>query len=37
MAVSETPVRGSHFNKVATQTAWRHLAVLERDSNTGTS
>ena len=33
-AVSETPVRGSLFNKVASLTYWTHLTVLERDSST---
>ena len=33
-ASSETPVRGSFFNKVASLTAWRLLTVLERDCRT---
>ena len=36
-AGSETTVRGSLFNKVASLTTWTHVAVLERDSSTGTS
>ena len=36
-AGSETTVRGSLFNKVASLTTWTHLTVLERDSSTGTS
>ena len=36
-AGSETIVRGSLFNKVASLTTWTHLTVLERDSSTGTS
>ena len=31
MAGSETPIRGSLFNKVASVTAWKDLTVLERD------
>ena len=31
------PVRGSLFNKAASLTGWRHLAVLERDSRAGIS
>ena len=30
MAGSETPNWGSLFNKVASVTAWKHLAVLEK-------
>ena len=37
MTGSETPVRGSLFNKVRSLTAWTHLTVLERNSNTGVS
>ena len=37
MAVSETPVLGSLFNKVESLTAWAHLTVLERDSSTAIS
>ena len=37
MAGSETPVRGSFFNKIASLTAWRLLTVLERDGCTGIS
>ena len=33
-ASSETPVRGSFFNKVASLTAWWLLTVLERDWRT---
>ena len=36
-AVSETPVPGSLFNKVASLTYRTHLTVLERDSSTGIS
>ena len=32
-AYSENPVRGSFFKKVASLTAWKLLAVLERDSH----
>ena len=35
MAGSETPIRGSLFNKVASVTAWKHLTVLERDPSKG--
>ena len=34
-AGSKTRVRGFPLNRVASLTAWRPLAVLERDSNTG--
>ena len=34
-AGSETPVRGSLFNKVASLTAWTHLTVLEAEAATG--
>ena len=34
-AGSETPVRGSLFNKVASLTAWTHLTVLEAEVATG--
>ena len=37
MAVSETPVWGCLFNKVASLTAWTHLAILDRHPNTGAS
>ena len=36
-AGSETPVRGSVFNKFANLTAWTHLTVVERDPSTGIS
>ena len=36
-AGSETPLRGSFFNKVISLTAWRLLTVLERDCRTGVS
>ena len=35
MAGSETPILGSLFNKVASMTAWTHLAVLERTPSKG--
>ena len=35
MADSKTTVWGFLSNKVASLMAWRSLAVLERDSNTG--
>ena len=35
MAGSETPIRGSLFNKVASMTTWKHLTVLERDPSKG--
>ena len=35
MAGSETPIRGSLFNKVASMTAWKHLTVLERNPSKG--
>ena len=31
MAGSETPNWGSLFNKVASVTAWKHLAVIEKN------
>ena len=36
-AGSETPVRGSLFNKEASLTAWGPLTVLERDLSAGIS
>ena len=35
MAGSETPVRGSFFNKVESLTARTHLTVLEAEAATG--
>ena len=35
MTGSETPIRWSLFNKVASETTWKYLAVLERDSSKG--
>ena len=35
IAGSETPIRGSLFNKVANMTAWKHLTVLERYPSKG--
>ena len=36
-ACSQTPVRGSFFNKVASLTPWKLLTLLERDRRTGIS